>query len=216
MTPDAIWNLVYLLIVKLIKLSFSKEAFSSILVLISSLATLILTNRNNNKQNDKQREFQIQQSELQSKENFINVSIENRISAYSDLFDALKDLDAYFFSFIAKQDNFKESKEENEFAPLLHVEKLRKIYSQKELWLSKDLQNSVTDLFQLSRRGLELAEEIALAQIRGVESEDTSYVEGYCVDMLKKIEEVNEIIREDLGLSYIQEYQERLRNVKFN
>ncbi|MED4230869.1 hypothetical protein [Priestia megaterium] len=215
MTPDQVWNIIYLLIIKLIKWSFSKEAFASILVLISSLATLILTNRNNNKQNEEQRKFQIQQSELQRKENFINISLENRIEAYSQLFDQLKEFKAYFELFVAKQDEFKESKDENEFAPLEEIDRLRNVYNQKLLWLSKDAQKAFLELFSLGKKGCDLAINIAIDKLRETESEDELFVEGYCIDMLEKTDEVNKIIREDLGLTYIEEYKERLRKVNF-
>ncbi|WP_454844419.1 hypothetical protein [Priestia megaterium] len=217
MTPDQVWNIIYLLIIKLIKWSFSKEAFASILVLISSLATLILTNRNNNKQNEEQRKFQIQQSELQRKENFINISLENRISAYSSLFDELKKLDAYFNSFVTKDDELTNFKEVDEFAPLKQMENFKEAYSQKELWFSKGLQESVTQIFNYGRIGIDIKKDIALAEIRGEENtEEITRVEFFCIEICDKIKEANNILREDLGLTYIEEYKEKLRNVKFN
>ncbi|MGR9544824.1 hypothetical protein [Priestia megaterium] len=85
---------------------------------------------------------------------------------------------------------FKETLDSNQFSPLESSEELAELFRKEALWLSKDANRAFKELFVLCNTG----------DVRG--------------DFSFKIGKIKGIMKEDLGISYIDEFKDRKQDDK--
>ncbi|PFW75845.1 hypothetical protein COL23_13520 [Priestia aryabhattai] len=179
----------------------SPEVAAALWAVGGSLATLVATNIFNARQADKQMKFQIQEREIQNKQMLIHNSYEHRVEAYTKLFQSLHEFDAYLGKFIDHGNEFKKTLDPNIFNPLAQREKLMELFKKEALWLSKDANSAFMEFFILCDTGISLASSLPNDLISGG-------VEDYCIDLSVKIRKIKEIMKEDLGISYVDEFKD--------
>jgi len=178
----------------------SPEVAAALWAVGGSLATLVATNIFNARQSDKQIAFQIQEREIQNKQMLIHNSYEHRVEAYTKLFQSLHEFDTYLGMFMDYGNEFKENLDPNQFNPLAQREKLMELFSKEALWLSKDTNTAFMEFFNLCDTGISLASSLPNDIISGG-------VENYCIELSVKIRKIKGIMKEDLGISYVDEFK---------
>ncbi|MEH7287422.1 hypothetical protein [Priestia megaterium] len=185
----------------------SPEVAAALWAVGGSLATLVATNFFNARQTDKQMKFQIQEREIQNKQMLIHNSYEHRVEAYTKLFQSLHEFDAYLGKFIDYGNEFKKTLDPNIFNPLSQREKLMELFKKEALWLSKDANSAFMEFFILCDTGISLASSLPNDLISGG-------VEDYCINVSVKIGKTKEIMKEDLGISYVDEFKDEKQEHK--
>lgn len=194
------------------------EVTAAVLALVGTIGTLVITNIFNAKRTDKQLEsqakqmqdqleFQREERNFQAKQAFMNNSYEHRLEAYSTLFMELKKFQKYFELFTYDNLEFTDSLDHEQFAPLDNVSKLNEVYQEKALWITQDSEKAFKRLFRLGYKGCNIA--LNIHTHKGSDIDFTSAVEPFCKEILKEIKIVQETIREDIGLKYVEEYKEK-------
>ncbi|MEH7200843.1 hypothetical protein, partial [Priestia megaterium] len=89
----------------------------------------------------------------------------------------------------------------NQFSPLEQREKLMELFQKEALWLSKDANSAFIGFFNLCDTGISLASSLPNDLISGG-------VENYCIEVSVKIRKIKRIMKEDLGISYIDEFKD--------
>ncbi|MDN3229540.1 hypothetical protein [Priestia megaterium] len=160
-----------------------------------SLATLVATNIFNARQADKQMTFQIQEREIQNKQMLIHNSYEHRVEAYTRLFQSLHEFDTYLTMFI------KETLDPNQFSPLEQREELMELFKKEALWLSKDAHLALMAFFISWDTVISYASHLPIDLFIGD-------VRGHCITLSVKIGKIKEVMKEDLGISYVDEFKD--------
>ena len=145
----------------------------------------------------------VKQREIQSKETFMHNSYEYRIQAYSRLFTELQKFENYFMLFVYQGNEFKESSDEGQFAPLKVIDELREAFHKEGLWITQDTEKAFYELFSYGSIGCNIALQ------NHMHKEFPTSVENYCIKMLEEIQRVKMVIREDTGVAYVEEYKEK-------
>ncbi|WP_338705444.1 hypothetical protein [Priestia aryabhattai] len=179
----------------------SPEVAAALWAVGGSLATLVATNLFNARQADKQMEFQIQEREIQNKQMLIHNSYEHRVEAYTKLFQSLTEFDSYLKKFMDDGNEFKETLDPNQFSPLEQRDKLAELFRKEALWLSTDANLAFREFFGFCDTGISLASILPNDLISGG-------VRNYCINVHLKINRIKRIMKEDLGISYIDEFKD--------
>ncbi|MDR0128704.1 hypothetical protein [Priestia megaterium] len=165
-----------------------------------TLLTLIVTNMYSSAQAKKQMKFQMRERELQSKETFMNNSYERRLEAYSKLFTNLSQSERYFLLFVDSSNELKDHLDPGQFNPFSIRDKLMDAFNEDALWFTKDTEKAFEELLSVCNKGCSLAMSLP---------ENNDLVEGLCKTMLSEIEKVKALLKEDVGLTYIEEYKDK-------
>lgn len=159
------------------------------------MTTFLLGNRNSKQEKEEQR-----------KEQFVNTSYEFRLKAYSRLFVSLKKFEEYYFLFLSPGNEFKASADIKDFAPIENITEFKKAYEMEGLWLTKNTTKSINHLLDESYIGGSLALTLHSQSLEDMEDSLHKAVEEHCKHILDEISKVQEVLRADVGVKYMNDY----------
>ncbi|UMZ35530.1 hypothetical protein [Priestia megaterium] len=171
--------------------------YTGIFTLLGISLTLLITNAHNIKQLKLQMKHQ-------SKETFISTTYELRMNAHKKLFEQLQKFKNYFSLFVSENIEFTNSLDLGQFAPLEHVNQLKELYEEEALWLTSDSEEAFKALFQIGYEACSVA--LSIHTTKDVEELDfTSRIEPMCDKVIEETQKVQQIVRESIGISYLEE-----------
>lgn len=161
------------------------------------------------KQTNEQLEFQREERSFQIKQALINNSYIHRTEAYTKLSSSLYEFDRYLRSFIGsgnegnEGNEFADNSNSERFAPLEYKTKIWDCYIDQSLWLSQDVRNALYQFFIKCNLGISLASNLS--------NDDPldNGLDNFCIDMIVEIGKIRDAMKEDLGITYADDFKDR-------
>lgn len=144
-----------------------------------------------------------------SKERILMANFSVRQSAYAKVYEELYNYKKYFMKFMDEGNEFVEHEDTQNFAPLTTNTEFIDFYRKHEIWLHATIRKEFDELLSYASNLNNLALSIAMYKIRaekGEEQEDFDYdVEGHCIGIINKINDLQSRIIQIKGLDKLDE-----------
>ncbi|MBN2837458.1 MAG: hypothetical protein JXM74_01750, partial [Fusobacteriaceae bacterium] len=125
--------------------------------------------------------------------------LSSRNNAYQKVYEGLNRLRKYYDSFIYGGE-FKECKDHTTFSPLHKFSEFSDLFNQYSFYLDKNTKKEINTLFS----DLSIGNSIALAASSNSELVTEDSIESFCLNSIKSIDKVNEVIRDNMGFNELE------------